>query len=270
MVRSRAKVAERGMITKLKEISTAPLPCKICSAEAALFGVVDFAKHCNEARGRRLPLLGKPVYYHRCQGCGFLFTDAFDDWSEANFKTEIYNDDYIEVDPDYREARPTSCAKLVQDLFGASKAELRVLDYGGGGGLLSTTLRSSGFLEAQTFDPFVADFSRPPQGKFDIVTCFETLEHMPDPTAGIAAIVSSTKESGLVLFSTLLQPPDFEAHGVNWWYVGPRNGHVSIFSRAALVRAWQNHGYLTASFNDNLHMAFRSLPGFARHLLKQA
>ncbi|MBB4367951.1 2-polyprenyl-6-hydroxyphenyl methylase/3-demethylubiquinone-9 3-methyltransferase [Bradyrhizobium sp. cir1] len=258
------------MIAKLKEVSTAPLPCKICTAEAALFGVVDFAKHCNEARGGRLPLLGRPVYYHRCQVCGFLFTDAFDDWSEANFKADIYNDGYIEVDPDYREVRPTNSAKLVQHFFGARKAELRLLDYGGGDGLLSATLRDSGFLEAQTFDPFVADFARPPQEKFDIVTCFETLEHMPDPMAGIAAIASSTKEDGLVLFSTLVQPADFEMHGVNWWYVGPRNGHVSIFSRTALVLAWQHHGYQTASFNDNLHMAFRALPEFARHLLKQA
>lgn len=258
------------MITKLRQVSTAPLPCKICGGESALFGVVDFAKHCSEARVRRFPLTGAPVYYHRCQLCGFLCTDAFDDWSEANFKTEIYNDGYVEVDPDYREVRPIGNAKLVQDLFGARKAELRVLDYGGGDGLLSTTLRGSGFLEAQTFDPFVADFAERPQQKFDIVTCFETLEHMPDPMAGIGSIASSTKETGLVLFSTLLQPPDFETHGVNWWYVGPRNGHVSIFSRTALVRAWQHYGYQTASFNDNLHMAFRALPEFARHLLKQA
>lgn len=258
------------MITKLRPLSTAALPCKICGTDAALFGVVDFAKHCSEARSQRLPLSGTPVYYRRCQLCGFLFTDAFDDWSEANFKADIYNDRYIEVDPDYRQARPTSCARLVQDFFGARKAELRVLDYGGGDGLLSATLRGSGFLEAQTFDPFVADFARPPQDKFDIVTCFETLEHMPDPMAGIAAIASSTKEAGLVLFSTLVQPSDFEMHGVNWWYVGPRNGHVSIFSRAALVRAWQHHGYQTASFNDNMHLAFRTLPEFARHLLKQA
>ncbi|EJN14178.1 hypothetical protein PMI42_02261 [Bradyrhizobium sp. YR681] len=258
------------MITKLKDVSTTPLPCKICGGEAALFGVVDFAKHCSEARVRRLPLSGMPVYYRRCLSCEFLFTDAFDDWSEATFKAEIYNDGYIEVDPDYRQVRPTGNARLVHSLFGANKTELRVLDYGGGDGLLSETLRSSGFPEPRTFDPFVADFARPLEEKFDIVTCFETLEHMPDPTAGIAAIVASMKETGLVLFSTLVQPPDFEMLGVNWWYVGPRNGHVSIFSRAALVRAWRSHGYQTASFDDNLHMAFRSLPEFARHLLDQA
>jgi 2-polyprenyl-6-hydroxyphenyl methylase/3-demethylubiquinone-9 3-methyltransferase len=256
------------MITKLRQVSTAPVPCKICGTQAPLFGVVDFTKSCEEARGKRLPLSGTPVYYRRCQLCGFLFTDAFDDWSEADFKANIYNDGYIEVDPDYREVRPNNSSRFIQQLFAARKAELRVLDYGGGDGLLSATLRGAGFLEAQTFDPFVPDFARRPQAKFDLVTCFETLEHMPDPMTGISDIVSFTKEQGLVMFSTVLQPPDFETHGVGWWYVGPRNGHVSIFSRAALGRAWQRYSYQIASFNDNLHIAYRTLPEFARHLLK--
>lgn len=58
--------------------------------------------------------------------------------------------------------------------------------------------------------------------------------------------------------------------GLNWWYVGPRNGYVSLFSRNAFALAWRRHGYQTASFNDNLHFAFRNLPEFARHLLKDA
>ena len=255
------------MMTKLKRVNTASTPCKICGGPTRLFGVVDFAKSCEEARGKRLPLSGTPVYYRRCQVCEFLFTDAFDNWSEADFRSSIYNAEYIEVDPDYKEVRPASSAVTVQQLFGASLAELRLLDYGGGDGKLSAKLRAAGILDAQTFDPFVAEFARRPAGKFDLITCFETLEHMPDPMAGIASILSSMKDTGLVLFSTLVQPADFETHGTNWWYVGPRNGHVSIFSRDALMRAWQHYGCQTASFNDNVHVAYRTLPEFARHLV---
>jgi 2-polyprenyl-6-hydroxyphenyl methylase/3-demethylubiquinone-9 3-methyltransferase len=93
---------------------------------------------------------------------------------------------------------------------------------------------------------------------------------MPDPMAGIAAILASLADPGLVLFSTLLQPQDFDKLGLNWWYVGPRNGHVSMFSRNALALAWRHQGYQTASFNDNLHLAFRTVPAFARHLIKVA
>ena len=105
-------------------------------------------------------------------------------------------------------------------------------------------------------------------GKFNLVTCFETLEHMPDPLAGIGVIAANLAEPGLVLFSTLLQPPDLDKLGLNWRYVGPRNGHVSLFSRNALVLAWRGHGCQTASFNDNLHVAFRTMPEFAKHLIK--
>jgi 2-polyprenyl-6-hydroxyphenyl methylase/3-demethylubiquinone-9 3-methyltransferase len=97
---------------------------------------------------------------------------------------------------------------------------------------------------------------------------FQTLEHMPDPMAGIAAMLATLAEPGIVLFSTLLQPQDFDRLGLNWWHVGPRNGHVSIFSRHALVLAWQHFGYQTASFTNNLYIAFRTLPTFAKHLLE--
>ena len=125
-----------------------------------------------------------------------------------------------------------------------------------------------GISDAVTYDPFVPEFATPPPGKFDLITCFETLEHMPDPLGGIGDIVAHLDEPGLVLFSTMLQPADFDQLGMDWWYVGPRNGHISMFSRGALAKAWGRHGYRTGSFDDNMHVAFRTLPEFARHLAK--
>ena len=58
---------------------------------------------------------------------------------------------------------------------------------------------------------------------------------------------------------------DFDKLGMNWWYVGPRNGHISMFSRDALIKAWRSHGCQTGSFNDKLHVAFRTMPDFAKH-----
>jgi hypothetical protein len=122
----------------------------------------------------KLPLTGAPVYYRRCSACGFLFTDAFDDWSQDDFKTHIYNGGYLAVDPGYQEARPRSNAALVQQVFGAHKATLRVLDFGGGNDVLCSELRAAGFPVATTYDPFVPEYAKPPEGKFDLVTCFET------------------------------------------------------------------------------------------------
>jgi len=257
------------MIESLKPVSAVPVPCKVCGNEAMLYGVVDFHKCCVEKRGVQLPLSGIPIYYSRCATCGFLFTDAFDCWSDDQFKAHIYNDGYSTVDPDYKSARPRSGADTVVRLFGKHRAELRVLDFGGGNDAFCNALRLNGFPVAVTYDPMTPEYAYRPDGKFELVTCFETLEHMTDPSTGIAHIVVCLAEPGLALFSTLVQPADFNKLGLNWWYVGPRNGHISIFSRKALELAWRRHSCKLASFNECLHVAFRALPSFAAHLIKK-
>jgi SAM-dependent methyltransferase len=244
----------------LKPAHAAPLACKICDTATVLYGVVDFHKSCEERRGFRLPLSGVPIYYRRCGACGFLFTDAFDDWSENQFKTHIYNDGYHAVDPDYQTARPSANAGMVAATWAAHKSDMRVLDFGGGNDVFCSALRASGFPVAVTYDPMVPEHASKPVGTFDLITCFETLEHLPDPVAGIARIIECAAEPGAIFYSTLTQPEDFDQRGLSWWYVGPRNGHISIFTKQALAAAWGRHGYKTAALNDNVHLAFRTLP----------
>jgi hypothetical protein len=257
-----------AMIARLRPAAAAAIPCKICGEPAAICGAVDFHKSCEELRGFRLPPAGVPISYRRCANCGFLFTDAFDDWSEAQFREHIYNDGYAAVDPDYRVARPRANAELVNRLWGQYKEQLRVLDYGGGNGVLCAALRSAGYPVAVSYDPFVPEYARRPEGKYNLVTCFETFEHMSNPLAGIASILESVDEPGFVMFSTLLQPMEFNKIGLAWWYVGPRNGHISIYSLKALKLAWQHHGYQLSSFNHNIHFAYRVLPEFAQSIAR--
>jgi 2-polyprenyl-6-hydroxyphenyl methylase/3-demethylubiquinone-9 3-methyltransferase len=206
------------------------------------------------------PLSGLPIYYRRCQNCGFLFTDAFDDWSEQEFKTHIYNDEYVAFDPGYVMSRPSGNAGVVASLWDSHKDSMRVLDFGGGNDVLCSALRAFGFREAVTYDPMVPEYADKPDGKFDLVTCFETLEHLPDPIAGIGKIVECLAQPGVVFYSTLVQPANFDNLGMSWWYIGPRNGHVSIFSKHALSLAWARHGYKHASLGDEVHLAFREVP----------
>jgi hypothetical protein len=243
----------------LRPASQTPISCKICDGDAALYGVVDLQRPCEFPGGARPPLSGVPVYYRRCPQCSFLFTDAFDDWNLKQFKTHIYNDGYQALDPEGLK-RPSSNADVVANLWTAFKTEMRVLDFGTGEDTLCSVLRARGFKDAVACDAMAPDQPQPPQGKFDLVTCFETLEHMPDPVAAVARIVEYVAEPGAVLYSTLTQPDDFERQGMSWWFVGPRSGNISIFSKQALAFAWARYGYRTVSFNPGTHLAFRTLP----------
>jgi hypothetical protein len=245
------------------------LPCKICAAPSPVYGAVDFNKNCEErGAGRIFPKSDILIGYHKCPGCGFLFTPAFDEWTHKEYAQAIYNDDYILVDPDYRQARPAANAALLTQMFGRHMASLSLLDYGGGNGFLADTLVKNGFGSAATYDPFNPEFAELPGRKFNIVSCFETLEHVPDPHSLTGTIAQCVENNGLVIFSTLIQPPHFEKIGLAWWYLGPRNGHISLYTPKALGVLWGRQGFKFGSLNPNVHIAFRKLPDFAQHLMR--
>jgi 2-polyprenyl-6-hydroxyphenyl methylase/3-demethylubiquinone-9 3-methyltransferase len=238
--------------------------CKVCQGPSPLFGVVDFHKSCIEAQGRRLAISGCPVYYRRCQHCAFTFTNAFDSWTSEAFRRHIYNELYVTVDPDFVELRPVGNAKLIAESFQASRLSVQILDFGGGTGLLAHRLRDQGF-SAATYDPFT-NFDTMPSEKFDLISCFEVMEHVPFPTETVAQMVSMLNSQGAILFSTLLQPASFEQVGLNWWYASPRNGHVSLYSKPSLAHLFKQHGMKVASFSEGLHIAYAQVPPFASHL----
>ena len=215
-------------------LSPNPRPCKICGAHAPLFGVVDFSKNCAEGDGVKLPLSGFPVYFRRCSFCEFLFTEQFDDWSISDFAEYIYNADYIKVDPSYIAVRPTQDCTRIEHFFGEHRDVISILDYGGGDGEMVDRLRQAGFADCAFYDPFHAVHNRLPARRFNLVTSFETLEHTPDPVGAVRDIVGCLDADGLVIFSTLVQPPDIDQLGMSWWYAGPRNGHISLYSTQAL------------------------------------
>ena len=235
-------------------------PCKICGAAADVFGVVDFHKSCLESQGLKLNASGIPVYYRRCRACHFVFTDMFDEWKHEDFQRHIYNDDYIKVDPEYRDVRPAGEAKFIDSFFGAGKSELRLLDYGGGSGLFAEALNQKGY-RAETFDPFSPHNMRP-QHKADLVTAFEVIEHAAHPYQALDDMITLLEPNGALVFSTLLQPEDFKQFGLNWWYVAPRNGHISIYSQDALKHLFNARGFRTVSVTSAMHIACRDESAF--------
>jgi tetratricopeptide (TPR) repeat protein/SAM-dependent methyltransferase len=269
----KAPSAPRNAAPPTSEVNPVVPPvrrCKCCDSAAHYFGAVDFAKNCEELRGCVLPVKGRFVPYFRCGACGFLFSDDFDAWPPERFVAEIYNDQYSAVDPDFVARRPAANVVMLQQWFGADKASLRMLDYGGGNGSLAQGLRQAGFRGAESYDPLYDRNQPRPAAKFDLVVSFEVVEHMPHPVEGFNELLDFLSEEGMLLFSTLIQPANIETLGLSWWYAAPRNGHISLHTRASLALLLQRRGLQLTSLDDNLHLAYRSVPAFAAGLLAAA
>ena len=112
-----------------------------------------------------------------------------------------------------------------------------VLDVGCGGGLLAEAMAARGahvlgidmgemplrVAELHTLESGVAvDYRRVPvevlaaerPAGFDIVTCMEMLEHVPDPASVVAACATLVRPGGRVFFSTLNRNPKAWVHAI--------------------------------------------------------
>ncbi len=106
----------------------------------------------------------------------------------------------------------------------------QVLDVGCGGGLLSEGMAARGAtvtgidlsekalgvarlhlfesgLKIDYQHSSAEDFAERHAGAFDVVTCLEMLEHVPDPASTVAACARLVKPGGMVFFSTINRNP---------------------------------------------------------------
>jgi hypothetical protein len=241
--------------------------CPVCSAEAPLFDVVDFNRCCEENKGKVLPLAGEPVYYCLCPACGFLFAPEFLAWPRERFLERIYNADYGEVDPEYLDKRPQQNRAILAEMFDAHKGRFSHLDFGGGDGHLSRLLRQDGW-DSTSWDPFLDPASSLDGRTFDLITAFEVFEHAPDPHAMMRQLTSAAHDDTFVFFSTFVHDRAVRPNGrLDWWYVAPRNGQVSIFSRHSLALLGDHYGFRHGSFTDYQHCYCKAVPDWAQHLI---
>ena len=228
--------------------------CKICENKTSIFGVVDFNKSCEEMKGiRALPYCGTPVYYHQCTHCKFIFTIDFDNWSIDDFITNVYNDEYTLVDPEYTEIRPKNLSQWMLPLLNNNK-ELSILDYGAGTAVFGNELNKLGY-NVDSWDPlWNKDPEFPKEKKFDVITAFEVLEHSPTPLETAKEIVSFSKPGeGQIVIHTLASDI-IRNEGVNYWYIAPRNGHVCMHSNLSIDILFENLGMTVAHLAPNTHI----------------
>ncbi|WP_207536945.1 class I SAM-dependent methyltransferase [Sabulicella rubraurantiaca] len=201
--------------------------------------------------------MGEDIAYVRCGRCGFVFTTHFDALTDAEIGIRIYNSDYHLADPDFAVARPRSSAEVLQAMLGPDRKHLRVLDYGGGNGLLTRIMRERGYL-FDSYDPYFGDRTAEPEEKsYDLITAFEVFEHSRDPIGTSRDALRFAKPSGAFLASTLTLPNKAD---IDWWYIAPRNGHFSIFTSASLDTCARALGRRVLSLSEGFHLFYAEPP----------
>jgi 2-polyprenyl-6-hydroxyphenyl methylase/3-demethylubiquinone-9 3-methyltransferase len=238
--------------------------CKICGGFSRPFDSLDFYKYCSPTDCFAFGFAGIHVNYRRCQDCGFIFTDFFDDWSPQDFAAYVYNADYPRVDAEYADIRPGNIAATLAERL-APWHDIDILDYGSGSGAFAEQMAKHGFPNITNYDPFSSPTR--PGGKFSLITCFEVLEHTVSPAACLQDMATFLAPGGAMIISQPLQPDDIEMLRGNWWYMGPRNGHASIFTADALAQLGARHG-LVFHRGDWLHgFAAAEAAGTSRDIL---
>ncbi len=243
--------------------------CPICGGNCFLLDVVDFNKSCEEARGKFLELSGIPIYYQFCDNCNFCFAPEIALWPFDDFEQKIYNNHYIDVDPDYIEVRPRGNALRLISMFKGHAQSIKHLDYGGGEGVLSKTLRDAGW-NSDSYDPFIEKGNDIRDlGCFDLITAYEVFEHVPDVHQLMSNLRLLLAPNGIILFSTLVSDANIKKNSrLTWWYASPRNGHISLFSKKSLVHLASRYGFNSGSFSTGFHVYFTSIPNWASHIIR--
>lgn len=245
--------------------------CPICSGESFAIDVVDFSINYPyfwhpDTAVTECNLSSFPVYYYHCKSCNFTYAPEIANWSNEKLASEIYNDNFTKMDTDAIERRPTNNATTLLKIF-PYIAPIRHLDFGGGTGFLSNMLTQHGW-DSISFDPFLNDaISSTNLGKYNLITSFEVFEHATDPNILLRQMADLLEDVGLILFSTQVSDGIIiPGKRLDWWYVTPSTGHISLYSRKSLATLGAKFQLEFFSFNNGFHCFFKNLPSFAKHL----
>lgn len=133
----------------------------------------------------------------------------------------------------------------------------RILDYGGGYGLLTQMLLDAGY-DAWTSDrhitkPFLAPHrcikttEALPQQSFDVIVCLEVFEHLLDPLTIGAKLVGALKSNGTLLISTEIYDPSFHDH--TWSYLATESGqHITLWTHESIRFFAQKFGFRSIGY----------------------
>jgi SAM-dependent methyltransferase len=173
-----------------------------------------------------------------CRSCGSAFTTPLPDDGTLN---TLYRNSF-----DYRWYEDHLAAKLQDSEIRyqeyAPRLGQRVIDFGGGLGYFSQTVRSHG-RESVTFDPYVPS-GEPQESSWDTVVALHMLEHSNNLDRTCGQIKKLLIPGGrLILAVPNYSGRGYREMGMRWVWAQPPLIHVFHFTAAGLMALLRRHGF---------------------------
>jgi hypothetical protein len=128
--------------------------------------------------------------------------------------------EHLHKNPKYGSRRREALYEKIADFMAETESQT-LLDYGCGKGEMAK------HLPAYSYDPCVAEFSRRPEGTFDLVACCDVLEHVePDLLTNVLIDIRGYADKAVYLVISTRPASKFLADGRNahlivkpatWW-----------------------------------------------------
>ena len=193
------------------------------------------------------------VKYYTCASCGSLQTER-PYWLDEAYTRGALAD--VDTGAVMRALDKQATVVSLLKVLGLPR-ESRVLDFGGGTGLLCRLLRDSG-VDARLLEPRGSHELSPGHSidevdeMFDVICAFEVVEHLAEPLEVLDPVLTFGE-------TVLIGTEPYVGQDETWWYLTPSTGqHVFFYSPAAFE--WLARRHSLAHLALGSHHIFRRGP----------
>ena len=196
-------------------------------------------------------ILGKySATYFKCPECEIIKPE------NPHWLAESYSNVIAETDVGLVSRNLRNRDLLAAIFTRLSTANRKVLDVGGGYGLLCRLLRDKGWdcfsTDCYCINLFAGPFEPEPSFKAPTLLAFEVFEHIEDPLFFLREMIS-LYDAEIFVFSTLTHHWDIPP--LDWWYYAFETGqHISLYKGITLQSIAEKIGWHVFSVSDDTHI----------------